>query len=140
MLGKSDAAAAVAAGFTSLRTDPDPWHNYQGGVFTADRSWARAHIMDLRGFKRALLQAVDWVLAPENAADLPDLLIRHLPHLSLSPSDAALAAAELQSDQSILKPELPINADGFRVVIELRRKFGASPVTPNGINQYLDLV
>ena len=41
LLGKADAATAVGDGYTWLQTDPDPWDNYQGGVFTADWTWAR---------------------------------------------------------------------------------------------------
>lgn len=140
LLGKADAATAVQEGYTWLQSDPDPWDNYQGGVFTADRTWARQNRAALQGFKRALLKAVDWVLAPENADDLPDLLIRHLSHLSLSSTDAIQAAMELQSPQSILKPGLPINQDGFRVVMELRQKYGTPPVTLGGVDKYLDLI
>ena len=119
---------------------PGPWDNYQGGVFTADRTWARENGALLHGFKRAVLRAVDWVLAPENADELPGLLIRHLPHLSLSSMDAARAAAELQSPQSILKPGLPINEDGFRVVMEPRQKYGTPQVTLGSIDKYLELI
>jgi ABC-type nitrate/sulfonate/bicarbonate transport system substrate-binding protein len=140
LLGKADAAVAVAEGYTRLQSDPDPWDNYQGGVFTADRAWARDNAEALQDFKRAMLTAVDWVLAPENAAELPDLLIRHLPHLNLTEADARKAASELQSPQSILKPGLPLNQDGFRVVMDLRQKYGTPPATLGGVDKYLDLI
>ena len=139
LLGKADAAAAVGDGYRRLQSDPDPWDTYQGGVFTADRAWAAAHREQVTGFIRAMLKAVAWVLAPENAAELPGLLVRHLPHLSLSASAAQRAAAELQSPQSILKPGLPVNRDGMRVVLNLRRKYGTPPARLGDGEKYLDL-
>ena len=83
--------------------------------------------------------AVAWVLAPENAAELPALLVRHLPHLSLSASAAAQAAVELQSPHSILKPGLPVNPDGMGVVLDLRRRYGTPPARLGDAGKYLDL-
>ena len=139
LLGKADAAAAVGDGYRRLQSDPDPWDTYQGGVFTADRSWAAAHREPLIGFIRAMLKAVAWVLAPENGPALPALLIRHLPHLSLSAAAAERAAAELQSPQSILKPDLPVSPDGMRVVLDLRRRYGTPPARLGDADKYLDL-
>ncbi len=138
LLGKADAARAVEGGFTRLRSDPDPWENYQGGVYIADRSWAAAHREPVKGFIRAMLKAVDWVLAPSNMDQLPGLIMRHLPHLSLTQDAARRAAAELQSPKSILKPGLPINHDGLRVVLELRRKYGTPPAEIGDPAKYLD--
>jgi ABC-type nitrate/sulfonate/bicarbonate transport system substrate-binding protein len=139
LLGKADAAEAVAAGYTRLQGDPDPWENYQGGVFFCDRTWAKINRAAVTGFIRAMLKATDWVLAPENLDELPGLLLRHLPHLSLSPEAARKAAAELQSSRSILKPGLPINRDGLRAVIDLRRKYGTPPAEIGDVEKYLDL-
>lgn len=139
LLGKADAAVAVADGYTRLQGDPDPWDNYQGGVFIVDRRWAASHRPQVVGFIRAMLKATEWVLARENAAALPGLLMRHLPHFGLSPAEAARAAAELQSPQSILKRGLPINRDGMRVVLDLRRKYGTPPAEIGDPDRYLDL-
>jgi len=86
-----------------------------------------------------MLKAVDWVLAPDNAAELPGLLIRHLPHLSLTNDDTRRAAAELQSPRSILKPGLPLDLDGLEVVLALRRKYGTPPAALGNAGKYLDL-
>ncbi|MEX2615738.1 MAG: ABC transporter substrate-binding protein [Alphaproteobacteria bacterium] len=138
LLGKAHAAAAVAAGYTWLRGDPDPWDNYQGGVFTADRRWAAAHREAVTGFIRATLRGVDWVLAPENAADLPEMLVRHLPHMNLSAQAARRAADELHSAHSILKAGLPINMEGTRSVLALRRKYGGPGVPPDALERCLE--
>jgi ABC-type nitrate/sulfonate/bicarbonate transport system substrate-binding protein len=138
LLGKADADRAMAAGYTLLRGDPDPWDNYQGGVFFCDRAWARANRNAVVGFIRAMLKATDWVLAPENFDALPGLLLRHLPHLSLSPEAAAKAAAALQSPRSILRPGLPIDREGLRTVIDLRRKYGTPPALIGDAEKYLD--
>ena len=139
LLGKAHAAAAMEAGYTWLRSDPDPWDNYQGGVFTADRGWAAAHRVAVIGFIRATLQGVDWVLAPENAAELPEMLVRHLPHLNLSARVAQQAADELHSVKSILKTGLPINMEGARTVLALRRKYGGRGIPPDALERCLDL-
>jgi len=139
LLGKADAAMAVAAGYTHLKGDPDPWDNYQGGTYFCDRTWARENRGAVVGFVRALLRATDWVVAKENFDALPGLILRHLPHLSLTPEAARKAAAELQSPRSILKPGLPIDRNGLRAVIELRRKYGTPPTEIGGPDDYLDL-
>lgn len=139
LLGKADSASAVSNGYTHLRSDPDPWDSYQGGTYIARRAWAAEHREQVRGFIRAMLKAVDWVLAAENAGELPGLLLRHLPHLSLTEDAARRAAAELQSPGSILKPGLPINRDGLGVVLALRRKYGTPPAEIGDAEKYLDL-
>lgn len=139
LLGKADSAWAIENGYTRLRSDPDPWDNYQGGVYIARRSWAAAHREQVKGFIRAMLKAVDWVLATRNAEQLPGLLIRHLPHLSLTEDAAQRAAEELQSPESILKPGLPINQDGLRTVLELRRKYGTPRARLGDPGKYIDL-
>ncbi|MPY69277.1 MAG: hypothetical protein GEU92_04245 [Alphaproteobacteria bacterium] len=139
LLGKDDAAQAVADGYTRLEADPDPWERYQGGVYTADRRWAAANVEAVKGFIRAMLKATDWVLDPANAAALPGLLSRHLPHLFPTPDSARSAAAELQAPQSILKPGLPVSLEGLRVVLELRRKYGTPPAALGPAEKYLAL-
>jgi ABC-type nitrate/sulfonate/bicarbonate transport system substrate-binding protein len=139
LLGKAHAALAEQAGFVRLRGDPDPWDNYQGGVFTVRRDWATAHRDEVIGFIRAMLKGLDWVLSRENTAALPAMLIRHLPHLNLTREAAQRAAAELQSARSILKPGLPINIAGTRVVLALREKYGTSGAALGTPESYLDL-
>jgi ABC-type nitrate/sulfonate/bicarbonate transport system substrate-binding protein len=139
LLGKADAAMAVGQGYSRLQGNPDPWKTYQGGVFMTSRRWAEAHRPQVVGFVRAMLKATDWVLAPENAEALPGLLTRHLPHFAYTPVQAAMAATELQSTSSILKPGLPIDLSGFRVVLDLRRKYGTPPAEIGAPDRYLDL-
>lgn len=139
LLGKADAVTAVKQGYMRLQSDPDPWDNYQGGVFMANRAWAEARREQVEGFIRAVLKGVDWVLDRANRSALPDLLIRHLPHFNYSRAQAEAAAEELQSPQSILKPGLPINREGFEVVLELRRRYGTPHSEIGGPEKYLDL-
>jgi ABC-type nitrate/sulfonate/bicarbonate transport system substrate-binding protein len=139
LLGKAHAALAEEAGFVRLRGEPDPWDNYQGGVFTADRGWAAEHRGNIHGFIRAMLKALDWVLSPANATALANMLVRHLPHLDLTENAARRAAAELQSPQGILKPGLPVSRDGIRVVLALREKYATSGATLGTPESYLDL-
>ncbi len=139
LLGKADAARAVADGYTRLQGNPDPWDNYQGGVYFCDRGWARENRSAVVGFIRAMLKATDWVLAPANVDELPALIQRHLPHFALSAEAARRAANELQSSQSILRPGLPVDRQGAQVVIDLRRKYGTPPADIGEADRYLDL-
>ena len=139
LLGKAHAVTAAEAGYNWLRGDPDPWDNYQGGIFTADRGWAASNRDAVIGFIRATLRGVDWVLAPENAGELPDMLIRHLPHIDLSAQAAQRTADELQSPHSILKTGLPINMAGTRTVLALRTKYGGQSMEADALERCLDL-
>ena len=48
-------------------------------------------------------------------------------------------AAELQSPRSVLKPGMPLDPDGIRKVLELRRKYGTPPAALGEPEKYLDL-
>lgn len=137
LLSKAWAETACDNGCRVLTPEPDPWDNYQGGVYTANRSWAAAHRGELIGFIRAYLKAVDWILERANFRELPALLMAHLPHMA--PSPAGIAASELHGPASLLKPGMPLDMDGIRTVIELRRKYGTPPADLGEPQKYLDL-
>ncbi len=137
LLSKEYAAIARDGGCGELVAEPDPWDNYQGAVYTAQRSWAEAHRNQVHGFIRGVLRAVDWILEPDNLPLLPEILMRHLP--GMSPAAAAAAGAELQSPRSVLKPGMPLDPDGIRTVLELRRKYGTPPAALGEPEKYLDL-
>jgi len=134
LLSKAVAAVAIAAGCRELRADPDPWACYQGGVFAARKSWMAEHTNEMAGFIRAILSATDWVLDRTNRTRLPELLRGHLPHMT---DDAACDAADAMAD--LLAPGLPIDFDGLRSVIALRRKYGVPPAALGGPDSCLDL-
>lgn len=137
LLSKEYAAIALEGGCSVLTAEPDPWDNYQGAVYTADRNWAEAHRAEVTGFIRGVLKAVDWILAAENLAALPQSLMRHLPRMSATA--ARFAASELQSPRSVLKPGMPLDPDGIRVVLDLRRKYGTPPTALGDPGKYVDL-
>ncbi|MDA0653357.1 MAG: ABC transporter substrate-binding protein [Proteobacteria bacterium] len=134
LLSKAFAAIAVAAGCRELRAEPDPWANYQGGVFAARRSWIADHANDVAGFIRATLAATGWILDTANRAQLPDLLMAHLPHMT---REASVEAAGNMA--GLLARDLPINPDGLRSVIVLRQTYGSPPATLGSPDSYLDL-
>ena len=134
LLSKAFAAIAAAAGCVELRAEPDPWVNYQGGVFAARRSWIADHVDDVAGFIRATLAATGWVLDPANRTHLPDLLIDHLPHMTRT---AAVDAAD--NLPGLLTRDLPINMAGLNSVIALRQKYGTPPAILDSAETYLDL-
>lgn len=137
LLSKAVAAVAVAEGCTELRTEPDPWARYQGGVYCAQRGWVAANRTPLAGFIRSTLHAVEWIRDPVNAPSLADLLMRHLPHMRRRAAEAA--ARELHSPQSLLRPGLPIDRDGLETVLALRAKYGTPPAALGRAETYLDL-
>jgi ABC-type nitrate/sulfonate/bicarbonate transport system substrate-binding protein len=139
LLGKDDAARLKAEGYTLLGSDPDPWDDYQGGVYTSQRAWAEENADAVKGFIRAVLAATDWVLDPANAADLPGLMARHLPHMYPTPADAARAAAEMHSPVAILKPGLPVSMSGMQRVLALRAKYGTPPKDLKSAEAYMDM-
>ncbi|MEE8333514.1 MAG: ABC transporter substrate-binding protein, partial [Alphaproteobacteria bacterium] len=137
LLSEAFAAIAGEAGCAELRSDPDPWACYQGGVYAARRGWTAQNADTVKAFIRATVAATGWILDPANAAALPDLLMRHLPHMGEAAARAAAAA--LQGPAGLLKPGLPINIEGFRAVLALRAKYGRPPVTLGTPEKYLDL-
>lgn len=137
LLSEAFAAIAADAGCAELRSDPDLWACYQGGVYAARRGWAAQNADSVKAFIRATVAATGWIFDPANAAALPDLLRRHLPHMG---DAAARAAAEnLHGPNPLLKPGLPIDSEGFRAVLALRAQYGTPPVTLGGPEKYLDL-
>ncbi len=137
LLSEALAAIAIDAGCVELCPDPDPWACYQGGVYAARRGWIAAHADTVKAFIRATLAATGWVLDPANAPALPDLLRRHLPHMG---DAAAKAAADnLHGSDPLLKPDLPIDIEGFRAVLALRAQYGTPRKPLGGPEKYLDL-
>jgi ABC-type nitrate/sulfonate/bicarbonate transport system substrate-binding protein len=134
LLSKAYAETATAAGYHELRPEPDPWKTYQGGVFAARKSWLRDRPAVASGFIRAMLEATDWMLEPSQAPTLPDMLIRHLPHLSISGARAAATALP-----TLLQPGLPISGDGLQTVLALRQNYGKPATVLGDANKYLDM-
>lgn len=131
------AAQLAASGCRVLDSDPDPWAGYQGNVFFTRRDWAAANRDALLGFIRAFQRAVDWNLDPANAARLPAILVRYLPHIPLPAAERA--AASLQAEGTPLKAGTPINMDGVRTVLELRSRYGEPQKTLGNAEKYVDL-
>lgn len=137
LLSRAIAARAIAEGYRELRSEPDPWSRYQGGVYCARRGWLWMNGDPVRGFIRGTLAATDWILDPANAEELPGLLMQHLPHMSEDTAQAA--AAEFHSPASLLKSGQPIDLYGFQAVLDLRAKYG-TPAAPVGTpEKYLEL-
>ncbi len=137
LLSRAIAVTAVAEGCRELRPEPDPWALYQGGVYCARRGWLAANDDVASGFIRATLNATAWILDPGNAGALPKLLKEHLPHMS--DKAARSAAAEFHTADSLLRPGLPIDPDGFRMVLDLRARYGIPQVPLGAPEKYLDL-
>jgi ABC-type nitrate/sulfonate/bicarbonate transport system substrate-binding protein len=137
LLSKAIATTAIEAGCHELLPEHDPWACYQGGVYCARRDWLAENSAPVRGFIRATVAATGWILDPVNIAELPRLLVKHLPHMSDAAAKAA--AAEFHTPQSLLSPTLPVDRVGFQVVLDLRSKYGTPAAMLGGAEKYLDL-
>ena len=134
LLNKAIARTAIAEGCCELQPSVDPWKNYQGGVYCGRRDWAAANAETVRGFIRATVAAVEWCLDPAHRAEIPALLIQHLPHMTQAAAEAA--ASDLSS---LLLPGLPISREGFQVVLDLRATYGTPAAVLGEPGKYLDL-
>jgi ABC-type nitrate/sulfonate/bicarbonate transport system substrate-binding protein len=137
LLNKAIASTAIEAGCHELLPEPDPWACYQGGVYCARRDWLVENAAAVQGFIRATVAATGWVLDLANAAELPGLLVTHLPLMSVAAAEAA--TAEFYTPRSLLRPNLPIDRDGFQVVLDLRSKYGTPAAVLSAPEKYLDL-
>lgn len=137
LLNKAIASTAIEAGCHELLPEHDPWACYQGGVYCARRDWLAENSAAVQGFIRATVAATGWILDSANAAELPGLLVKHLPHMSVAAAETA--AAEFYTPRSLLRPNLPIDLDGFRAVLDLRSRYGVPAAVLGRAEKYLDL-
>jgi ABC-type nitrate/sulfonate/bicarbonate transport system substrate-binding protein len=120
-----------------LVSDPDPWANYQGNVFTARRDWAAAHKPEMLGFVRAFQKGVDHTLDSSHNDELAEMLLRYLP--KMPPQAAPRAVAALQSGPAPLVPGTPISIEGIRTVLALRSAYGEPRKEMSDPYKYLNM-
>jgi len=127
--------AAQAAGFVRLGTSADVLQRYQGSVGAARRDWARANGDLLVRYVAAQIAAVDWLYVPAHRGEALQIL-QH--RLKIDPANAERSYAELVENGSLLRKGA-LEVDGIRAVLELRRRFAASPPASADPGRYYDL-
>jgi len=130
-------AVAQKKGFHVLVSEPDPWEDYQGAVWTARRDWAQNNAALLQRFIRAFLAAAAWTLAPANLAELVEIVRRCLPQLDEERVRAM--AQQLQGPDSIIAPDMPIRIAGVRKVLALRSRYGRPQKKLDDPFKYIEL-
>lgn len=127
---------ARTAGFRVLDTSSRLFDSYQGGVIATTRAFAAAHPERVRGFLRASLKGLSWVLDPANRDAATELLAARMPEIR--PQAMAAVMASLLSPRSGLTPGGAILPQGMRTVLDLRSRHGGGGILTD-IEKYLDL-
>jgi ABC-type nitrate/sulfonate/bicarbonate transport system substrate-binding protein len=126
---------AVAAGFKVLESSLQTVDSYQGGSFAARRSWAGENEEAVRGFIAGYLQGLDWTLDPENRGEGATILLSNMPNIN--PKAINKVMDKILSPHTGLSPNAEIDKKGFETVLELRSRYGGSPL--KGTDRYIDL-
>lgn len=128
---------AKQKGFKVLRSEPDPWENYQGAVLATRRNWAQKNPDALKGFIRAFLEAAAWTLHADNYEELTTILKQYMPQVD---NDRVKRIAKgIQGPDSIVKPDMPLSIEGVKTVLELRSRYGRPQKKLEDPFKYLDL-
>lgn len=114
-------AQARALGFAELADSGAVLGGYQSSVYTARRSWARAHRADLVAFIRGLVAGHRAVFSDKDRALAT--LRQRLP--SLSPTDAEKVYAALAAGECGLNRDGRIEEKHVRTVLQLNDRFSA---------------
>lgn len=128
---------AKAQGFRVLDSSTRLYNSYQGGSFAARRSWAQANPEALKGFIRAYVKGLDWVLDPANRAAASALLLARMPEIK--PGVAGAVMTSLLSEKSGLTPKGRMLMDGVARVLELRSRYVPRGAPLSDPSRYIDL-
>jgi ABC-type nitrate/sulfonate/bicarbonate transport system substrate-binding protein len=119
---------AIQAGMKAFGDHREVLPNYPGGVYAVSRKYAEENRDVVVGFMKGLLEASNWITDPATA----DLAAKRLAAESGSPED------EVKSRLSRVTPDMTINRDGLEVVLDLRVRFGLTPVMGPDLSVYVD--
>lgn len=128
---------AEAEGYRVLAGSSEAFVNYQGGVFAARRDWAAENRDALIGFMAGYLDALDWVLAPDNRDEATAILLTNMP--AIKPEAAGRVMDKLLSPVTGLTPAGMLDMDGVRTVLDLRRRYGPGGAALDDPSRYIDL-
>lgn len=127
----------AAAGLRVIDYSQDALPPCQIGVMGACRGWAAANAEALRGFIRAELRAIDWIVEPANAEAATDVLQRNMPGMDRAGAEAAM--------KIVLDPKRgaagsdAIDMTGVATILALRSKFGEPRKHLADPSRYIDL-
>ena len=130
-------SVAQAQGFHVLQSSRECLPNYQGGIFTARRSWTVDHETELAAFMRGYLDGLAWTLDPANYDAAMALLLKRMP--AIKPKVAPAVMAKLLDPATGLTPGGAVDEEGMRTVLELRSRYAKPAKQLESIERYADL-
>ena len=128
---------AEAKGFTRVANAADALGAYQGLVGATRRAWAKEREVELVGYIRAYLAALDWLYAPANKAEAIAILRKNLPSMA---EELALKSYDilLHPSQGFAR-RAEIDVPGVKTVLALRSKYAQPPKPLTDPAKYYDL-
>ncbi len=130
-------SVAIANGFRVLASSASVFERYQGGVFTAGRSWAAANRDALEAYIRGYLRGLAWTLDEAHYADGVETLCRQMPAINAKVVDAVMS--KLLAAETGLSPGAELDGAGMRTVLELRSRYAKPSKALAGPENYVDL-
>jgi ABC-type nitrate/sulfonate/bicarbonate transport system substrate-binding protein len=119
---------ALDAGMKAFGDHREVLPNYPGGVYAVSRKYAEANREIVVGFLKGLIEASHWIADSATA----DLAAKILATESASPED------EVKSRLSRITPDMTISHNGLEVVLDLRVRFGLTPMMGPDLSVYVD--
>jgi ABC-type nitrate/sulfonate/bicarbonate transport system substrate-binding protein len=123
LMGPPNDTEAKARGFNVLGDTTSTFGGYQSSVYTARRSWAKAHETELVGVIAALIKAHRLIFADKTGAI--EVLRARLP--SLSADEGETVYAGLVSPLGGINPDGRLDEKYVKTVLDLRREFALAP-------------
>ena len=130
-------SVAESQGFHVLQSSRACLASYQGGIFTASRTWANSHEAELAAFMRGYLEGLAWTLDPQNYETATALLLERMP--AIKPRVAPAVMAKLLDPATGLTPGGAIDEEGMRAVLALRSRYAKPTKALLSAERYLDL-
>ena len=131
------ALQAVERGHTLLASGKSMLGRYQGRCAFAQRAWLARNERAAVAFIRAYHDAMEWIFAPANRSEAEVILMDH--DRGMTPALARHTYELFVDPQGGLFRDLALDMDGIRVVLDLRRRFGARERVPEDPRKYVDL-
>jgi ABC-type nitrate/sulfonate/bicarbonate transport system substrate-binding protein len=130
-------AAAQQNGFNVLANVEDVLGHYQASVGAARRDWAKNNHVQLVGYIRAYMQAIEWLRNPKNKAEAIAILSKNMPNLSGAMVGQTYEMLLVQQDG--LDPRAELDISGIETVLALRSEYGKPQKTLSNAGKYYDL-
>lgn len=130
-------AAAQQKGFNVLANVEDVLGHYQASVGAARRDWAKHNHVELVGYIRAYMQAIEWLRNPTNKAEAIAILSKNMPNLSGVMVGQTYEMLLVQQDG--LDPRAKLDISGIETVLALRSEYGKPQKTLSYSGKYYDL-